>query len=77
LSNDVVGVADAKLDPVDIAEVVRRHPRRGFHDLLHRELESKQPYEHVHHACALIAHRHGTLEMPAFQAALGGAPFKD
>jgi len=81
LLHDVVGVADANLDPADIAEVLRRFTRlgfkRGFHDLLHQELESKQPYEHFHHACALIAHRRGTLVMPDLQAALDGAPFEE
>jgi hypothetical protein len=78
---DVVGVADAKLDPGDIAEVLRRYPRlgfkRGFHDMLLHELDSKQPYQHVHHACTLIAHRRAPMEMPDLQAVLNGAPFED
>jgi len=81
LLHDVVGVPDAKLDPADVAEVLRRYPRlgfkRGFHDLLCQELDRKQPYEHFHHATALIAHRRGTLDMPDLQAALDGAPFDD
>jgi len=81
LLHDVVGVADAQLDPVDIAEVVRRYPRsgfkRGFHDLLTQELDRKQPYPHFHHACTLIAHHRGQLEMPDLQVALDGAPFDD
>ena len=48
---DVVGVEDAKLDPTDVAEVVRRYPRlnfkRVFNDTLTRELDRKQPYKHV------------------------------
>jgi hypothetical protein len=78
---DVVGVADAKLDPADVAEVVRRYPRlgfkRGFHDMLSHELDSKQPYEHFHHACTLIAHQRAPIVMPDLQAALNGAPFED
>jgi hypothetical protein len=78
---DVVGVADVKLDPGDIAEVLRRYPRlgfkRGFHDMLLHELDSKQPYQHVHHACTLIAHRRAPMEMPDLQAVLNGAPFED
>src|SRR5262249_15389138 len=78
---DVVGVADAKLDPADVAEVVRRYPRlgfkRGFHDMLTHELESKQPYAHFHHACTIIAHRRSPIEMPDLQEALNGAPFDE
>jgi len=81
LLHDVVGVACAELDPADVAEVLRRYPRlgfkRGFHDLLCQELDRKQPYEHFHHASALIAHGRGTLEMPDLQVALNGAPFDD
>jgi len=81
LLHDVVGVADAGLDPADVAEVVRRYPRLGFkqsfYDLLAEELHSKHPYEHFHHSCTLIAHSSSELVMPDLRAALNGAPFDD
>lgn len=76
---DVIGLADAKLDPADVAEVVRRYPRlgfkRGFHDLLCEELDSKQPYQHFHHIVTCIAHSRSPLTIPDAQTVLNGAPF--
>jgi hypothetical protein len=78
---DVVGVADAKLDLANVSEVVRRYPRlgfkRGFYDLLCKEVDSKQPYDHFHHICTCIAHNRGALSVPNAQMALSGAPFAD
>ncbi|MET1027208.1 MAG: hypothetical protein ABWY00_08575 [Dongiaceae bacterium] len=81
LAYDVVGVADAKLNPADVAEVVQRYPRlrfkRRFHDLLCEEVDSKQPYEHFHHICTCIANSRSPLAMPNAQARLNGAPFDE
>ena len=63
--HDVVGVADAKLDAADVAEVVRRYPRlafkRAFNDMLTQELDSKQPYPHFFHICTHIGSTTGPL----------------
>lgn len=78
---DVVGVAEAKLDPADVSEVVRRYPRlgfkRGFYDLLCQEVDGKQPYEHFHHICTCIAHNRGAVSVPDAQTVLNGAPFEE
>ena len=47
LAYDVSGAQDARLDPADVAEVLRRYPRlgfkRGFYALLSDEVDRKQP----------------------------------
>lgn len=78
---DVVGLPDAKLDPADVAEVVKRYPRlgfkRGFYELLCEELDTKQPYQHFNHICTCIAHNRAPMAMPDGQAVLNGAPFDE
>lgn len=78
---DVIGVADAKLNPVDVGEIVRRYPRlsfkNGFYELLSEELDSKQPYEHAHHICTCIAHSRSPVSMPNAQVILNNAPFDE
>ena len=65
LAYDVVGVPDAQLDPADVAEIVRRYPRLkfkdGFNELLNRDYDNKQPYEHFFHICSRIAHNRSPL----------------
>ena len=79
--HDVVGVADARLDPADVAEVLRRHPRlqfkRAFNEALTRELDSKQPYPHFFHICSHIEQNRAPIPMPDVPAMLGNAPFDD
>ena len=78
---DVVGLTDAKLDPSDVAEVVRRYPRlqfkRAFNDMLTRELDSKQPYPHFFHICAHIAQNREPIPMPDVPTMLSQAPFDE
>ena len=79
--HDVVGVADAGLDPADVAEVVRRYPRlhfkRDFNKLLNQELDAKQPYPHFHHICTTIAHNRAPLVTPDSSTVLNMAPFNE
>jgi hypothetical protein len=78
---DVVGVTDGGLDPADVAEVVRRYPRlnfkRGFNEILNRELDTKQPYQHFHHICATIEHNRAPFVMPDAATVLNMAPFDE
>jgi hypothetical protein len=78
---DVVGVADAGLDPADVAEIVRRYPRlhfkRDFNKALNRELDTKQPYPHFHHICTMIEHNRTPLVMPDSSTVLDMAPFEE
>ena len=78
---DVVGVADAQLDPVDVAEVVRRYPRLGFkhafNDALTKELDSKQPYPHFFHICSHIQLNRSPIALPDAGTLLSGAPFDE
>ncbi|SDO65263.1 metal-dependent phosphohydrolase [Afipia sp. GAS231] len=78
---DVVGVADAGLDPADVAEIVRRYPRlhfkRDFNKALNRELDTKQPYPHFHHICTMIEHNRAPLVMPDSSTVLNMAPFEE
>ena len=78
---DVVGVADAGLDPADVAEIVRCYPRlhfkRDFNKALNRELDTKQPYPHFHHICAMIQHNRAPLVMPDSSTVLNMAPFNE
>jgi hypothetical protein len=75
---DVIGVPDAGLDPTDVTEVLRRYPRlnfkRGFNEILNRELDVKQPYQHFHHICTTIAHNRAPLVMPDAPTVLNMAP---
>ncbi len=79
--HDVVGLADAKLDPADVAEVVRRYPRlsfkRAFNDTLTKELDSKQPYPHFFHICTHIAQNRAPIPMPDVPTMLNNAPFDE
>ena len=79
--HDVVGVADAKLDPADVAEVVRRYPRlafkHAFNDMLTHELDSKQPYPHFFHICTHIEQNRAPISMPDVPTMLDNAPFDE
>jgi hypothetical protein len=81
LAYDVVGVADARLDPADVAEVVRRYPRlkfkSGFNKLLNQEVDAKQPYRHFFHICTRIAHNRSPLAIADAPTILGTAPFDE
>jgi hypothetical protein len=75
------GLPAPKLDPADVAEIVKRYPRlgfkRGFYDLLCEELDTKQPYHHHNHICTCIAHNRSPVPLPDGQALLNGAPFDE
>ena len=79
--HDVVGVQDAKLEPADVAEVVRRYPRlqfkRAFNGVLTTELDSKQPYPHFFHICSHIAQNRAPIAMPDVPTMLDNAPFEE
>ncbi len=82
IAHDVVGVPDArKLDPSDVAELLRRYPRlnftRAFHEALEHDLDGKQPYPHAFHPCTRIAHSRGPLEIMDMRSLQKGAPFAD
>lgn len=81
LAYDVVGVADAHLDPTDVAEVVRSYPRlkfkSGFNDLLNRECDAKKPYHHFFHICTHIEHNRSPLTIADAPAILATAPFDE
>ena len=80
---DVVGVADARLDPTDVAEVIRRYPRlnfkRALHDVLTKELDSKQPYKHFFHICTHIELNRSPIPIPIpdVRTLLNYAPFDE
>ena len=78
---DVVGVPGAKLDPADIAELLRRYPRlqfnRGFYEALQRDVDSKQPYQHAFHPCTRIAHNRSPLEIADLSTLQSNAPFNE
>ena len=78
---DVVGLADAKLDPADVAEVVRRYPRldfkRNFNNALTTELDSKQPYPHFFHICTHIEQNRSPIAIPDVPTLLANAPFSE
>ena len=79
--HDVVGLADAKLDPADVAEILRRYPRlsfkRAFNAMLTNELDRKQPYPHFFHICTHIAQNRAPIEIPDVPAMLSNAPFDE
>ena len=79
--HDVVGVADAKIDPADVAEIVRRYPRlafkRAFNDMLTSELDRKQPYPHFFHICTHIEQNRAPIAMPDVPTMLSNAPFDE
>jgi hypothetical protein len=81
LAYDVAGVADAQLDHVDVAEVVRRYPRlnfkRAFNDMLNHELDCKQPYPHWFHICSRISHNRSPLTIVDAPTVLNMAPFDE
>ena len=78
---DVVGVAGAKLDLADVAEVVRRYPRldfkRAFNEVLTKELDRKRPYKHFFHVCSHIEQNRSPISMPDAQTLLNHAPFDE
>jgi hypothetical protein len=81
LAYDVSGAQDARLDPDDVTEVVRRYPRlnfkRAFNEMLNHELDCKQPYPHVFHICSCIAHNRSLLTIVDAPVVLDWAPFDE
>jgi hypothetical protein len=81
LAYDVSGVQDARLDPDDVTEVVRRYPRlnfkRAFNEMLNHEPDCKQPYPHVFHICSCIAHNRSPLTIVDAAVVLDWAPFDE
>lgn len=81
LAYDVSGVPDAQLDPADVAEVVRCHPRlnfkRVFNEMLDHEVDTKQPYQHWFHICSRIAHNRSPLTIVDAPTVLNWAPFDE
>lgn len=81
LAYDVSGVPGAKLDPADVAEVLRRYPRlqfkRAFNDMLNHECDSKEPYPHWFHICSRIAHNRSPLTIVDAPTVLNWAPFDE
>lgn len=82
IAHDVVGVPDAqKLDPADVAELLRRYPRLNFshrfHEALEHDLDSKQPYPHAFHPCTRIAHNRAPLQIVDMWSLQTGAPFDE
>jgi hypothetical protein len=82
IAHDVVGIPDAeRLDPDDVAELLRRYPRlnfsRAFHEALEHDLDSKQPYPHAFHPCTRIAHSRAPVEIVDMWSLQGGAPFDE
>ncbi|MEU8952147.1 HD domain-containing protein [Streptomyces sp. NPDC048489] len=81
LSYDVSGVQDAGLDPADVAEVLRRYPRlqfkRAFNELLNREVDTKQPYNHWVHICTRVAHNRSPIQIVDAPVVLDWAPFDE
>lgn len=81
LAYDVSGVQDARLDPDDVTEVVRRYPRlnfkRAFNEMLNHELDCKQPYPHWFHICSRIAHNRSRLTIVDAPVVLDWAPFDE
>lgn len=81
IMHDVVGVPDAKLDPNDVAEVLRRYPRldftRSFYRTLEHELESKRPYPHDFHPCTRIALARSPLKVDDLSVWQSKAPFDE
>jgi hypothetical protein len=81
LAYDVSGMQDARLDPDDVAEVLRRYPRldfkRGFNTLLNDEVDRKQPYPHWFHICSRAAHNREPLTILDASDILEMAPFDE
>jgi hypothetical protein len=81
LAYDVAGVEGARLDPVDVAEVVRRYPRlnfkRVFNEMLDREVDTKKPYPHWFHICSRVAHNRSPLTIVDAPTVLSWAPFDE
>jgi len=81
IAHDVVGVPGARLDPADVAELLRRYPRldfnRHFYRALEKELESKAGYPHAFHPCTRIAHNRAPLEIADLSTLQRGAPFDE
>jgi hypothetical protein len=78
---DVVGVPGAKLDPADVAEIVRRYPRlgfkHGFYEML-REDSKKEGYPHFFHICTCIAaHEPCSVVIPDARERINAAPFDE
>jgi hypothetical protein len=82
IAHEVVGVPDAKkLDPADVAELLRRYPRldfnRQFYKALEHDLDSKQPYPHAFHPCTRIAHQRSSVEIADLWSMQTAAPFDE
>jgi len=78
---DVVGLADTKLEPADVAEIVARYPRlnfkHSFNVMLTKELDSKQPYPHFFHICTHIEQNRSPISIPDVPTMLSYAPFDE
>ena len=81
IAYDVVGFPGVTLDRADVAVVLRRYPRlkftRGFHGLMERELDAKQPYPHAFHPCSRIAHNRSPLAIEDLSVLQANAPFDE
>jgi cyanamide hydratase family protein with HD domain len=81
LAYDVSGVQSARLDPNDIAEVVRRYPRlnfkHAFNEMLNHEVDCKQPYPHWFHICSRIEHNRSPITIVDAPIVLDWAPFDE
>jgi hypothetical protein len=81
IAHDVVGIPGAKLDPADVAELLRRYPRLNFNHhfyaALEHDLDSKQPYPHAFHPCSRIAHNRSPLEIADLSSLQASAPFNE
>lgn len=81
LAYDVSGATGARLDPTDVAEVLRRYPRlnfkRAFNDMLNHEVDCKKPYPHWFHICSRVAHNRSPLTIVDAPAVLDWAPFDE
>ncbi len=81
LAYDVSGVPDAKLNPADVAEVIRRYPRlkfkHAFNERFNHEADCKQPCPHWFHICSRIEHNRSPLTIVDAPVVLDWAPFDE
>jgi hypothetical protein len=81
LAYDVSGVAGRTLEVADVEEVLRRYPRldfkREFNEILNREVDTKQPYQHWFHICSRVEHNRSPLKIVDAPTVLGWASFDE
>ncbi len=79
--HDVAGLPGETLDPIDVAEVLRRYPRLNFkhqfNAALERDLDSKQPYPHWFHPCTRIEHNRAPMQIEDMVTLMAKAPFAE